>query len=375
MEGPESLRGNAGTSATSRSPRSTRSTCARCRRATRSTSTTCCSRPSSCSRPREQVRERYGRKFRYVMVDEYQDTNRPQYLLIRGWPRCTATSRVVGDPDQSIYKWRGADLRNILDFEHDFPRRQDRPARAELPLDAGHPRRRDRRHQQNRNRKDKRLWTDRKGGDKIVYYRGATSSRRPTTSRASIKRALADDVDTMMAVLYRTNAQSRAIEDALMREAIPYKIIGGVRFYERKEIKDALAYLQADHQSARRREPPAGHQRAGARHRQGRDGLAAGNRSRTRSPPTRRRSGGRPRRVSSARSLWAVWSTPSKTASWQPRRALAARRSATSSSGSRTTPGRTRSRSRWARCSIRSGYLQGRCATRTPKRRTDGPRT
>ena len=109
-----------------------------------------------------------------------------------------------------------------------------------------------------------------------------------------------------MAVLYRTNAQSRAIEDALMREGIPYKIIGGVRFYERKEIKDALAYLQADHQPARRRQPAARDQRAGARHRQGRDGLAAGDRSRTPcvadAPPLLAAG---LQEVTSARSLWA----------------------------------------------------------------------
>ena len=107
------------------------------------------------------------------MVDEYQDTNRPQYLLIRGSPRCTATSRVVGDPDQSIYKWRGADLRNILDFETDFGdakivRLEQNYRSTQVILDAATAV-----IQQNRNRKDKRLWTDRKGGDKIVYYRGS----------------------------------------------------------------------------------------------------------------------------------------------------------------------------------------------------------
>ena len=94
----------------------------------------------------QQVRERYGRKFKYVMVDEYQDTNRPQYLLIKRLAEMHRNLAVVGDPDQSIYKWRGADLRNLVDFEQRLRRREDRPARAELPLDAGDPRRRDRRH-------------------------------------------------------------------------------------------------------------------------------------------------------------------------------------------------------------------------------------
>ena len=97
---------------------------------------------------------------------------------------------------------------------------------------------------QNRNRKDKRLWTDRKGGAKIVYFRGNDELEEADFIARTIKQARAEDVDATIAVLYRTNAQSRAIEDSLMRESIPYKIIGGVRFYERKEIKDALAYLK-----------------------------------------------------------------------------------------------------------------------------------
>src|SRR6185295_11256435 len=97
---------------------------------------------------------------------------------------------------------------------------------------------------QNRNRKDKRLWTDRKGGARIVYYRGNDELEEADFITRTIKQARSEDVDALAAVLYRTNAQSRAIEDSLMREGIPYKIIGGVRFYERKEIKDALAYLK-----------------------------------------------------------------------------------------------------------------------------------
>jgi DNA helicase-2/ATP-dependent DNA helicase PcrA len=192
----------------------------------------------------EQIRERYGRKFKYVMVDEYQDTNRPQYMLIRRLAEMHRNLAVVGDPDQSIYKWRGADLRNILDFETDFGdarivRLEQNYRSTQVILDAATAV-----IQQNRNRKDKRLWTDRAGGRKIVYYRGSDELEEADFIVRSVKQARAEDVDTTMAVLYRTNAQSRAIEDQLMRESIPYKIIGGVRFYERKEIKDALAYLK-----------------------------------------------------------------------------------------------------------------------------------
>ena len=192
----------------------------------------------------EATREFYARKFRYVMVDEYQDTNRPQYLLIRRLAAVHRNLAVVGDPDQSIYKWRGADLRNILDFEQDFPeartvKLEQNYRSTQVILDAASAVIR-----QNRNRKDKRLWTDRAGGARIVYYRGNDELEEADFITRSIKDARAADVEATTAVLYRTNAQSRAIEDALMRERIPYKIIGGVRFYERKEIKDALAYLK-----------------------------------------------------------------------------------------------------------------------------------
>src|SRR5204862_612269 len=151
---------------------------------------------------------------------------------------------VVGDPDQSIYKWRGADLRNLLDFEHDFPESKivklERNYRStQTILDAATAV-----ISQNRNRKDKRLWTDRKGGSRIVYFRGNDELEEADFITRSIKQYRSEDLDATMAVLYRTNAQSRAVEDSLMRENIPYKIIGGVRFYERKEIKDALAYLK-----------------------------------------------------------------------------------------------------------------------------------
>jgi DNA helicase-2/ATP-dependent DNA helicase PcrA len=192
----------------------------------------------------QHVREFYANKFKYVMVDEYQDTNRPQYMLIRRLAEAHRNIAVVGDPDQSIYKWRGADLRNILDFEQDFPdacvvRLEQNYRSTQTILDAATAV-----ISQNRNRKDKRLWTDRTGGSKIVYFRGNDELEEADFITRSIKQYRSADVDAMMAVLYRTNAQSRAVEDSLMRENVPYKIIGGVRFYERKEIKDSLAYLK-----------------------------------------------------------------------------------------------------------------------------------
>src|SRR5256714_11600268 len=192
----------------------------------------------------ERVRAKYAEQFRYVMVDEYRDTNRPQYLLIRRLAEVHRNLCVVGDPDQSIYKWRGADLRNILDFENDFPEvatvKLERNYRStQIILDAASAV-----ISQNRNRKDKRLWTDRKGGDRIVYFRGGDELEEADFITRTARTGLADDVDATVAVLYRTNAQSRTIVDALMREGLAYKVVGGVRFYERKEIKDALAYLK-----------------------------------------------------------------------------------------------------------------------------------
>jgi DNA helicase-2/ATP-dependent DNA helicase PcrA len=192
----------------------------------------------------ERVRSKYSEQFRFVMVDEYQDTNRPQYMLIRRLAEVHRNLCVVGDPDQSIYKWRGADLKNILDFEDDFGDAQivklERNYRStQIILDAASAVIR-----QNRNRKDKHLWTDRKGGDRIVYFRGGDELEEADFITRTARTALADDVEATVAILYRTNAQSRTIEDALMREGIAYKVVGGVRFYERKEVKDALAYMR-----------------------------------------------------------------------------------------------------------------------------------
>ena len=193
----------------------------------------------------EDVRLRYSRRFRFVMVDEYQDTNRPQYLLMRRLAEHHRNLTVVGDPDQSIYAWRGADIRNILDFETDFPeakvvRLEQNYRSTEVILAAASAV-----IANNVNRKEKRLWTDRKGGDlrrlRAVRRRarGGRLRRQDRAPRPGVRRATPSS-----AVLYRTNAQSRVIEDALRREDLAYRIIGGVRFYERKEIKDTLAYLR-----------------------------------------------------------------------------------------------------------------------------------
>ena len=178
------------------------------------------------------------------MVDEYQDTNRPQYLLIQRLAAVHRNLCVVGDPDQSIYKWRGADLRNILDFEHDFPEativKLERNYRStQVILDAATAV-----ISQNRNRKEKRLYTDLAGGARIRLYRGGDDLDEAEFIGRTARAALHDDHASSVAILYRTNAQSRTIEDALRRSGTAYKIIGGVRFYERKEVKDALAYLK-----------------------------------------------------------------------------------------------------------------------------------
>jgi DNA helicase-2/ATP-dependent DNA helicase PcrA len=192
----------------------------------------------------DSVRDKYSGKFRFLMVDEYQDTNRPQYLLIQRLASRHRNLCVVGDPDQSIYKWRGADLRNILDFENDFPEakivRLERNYRStHVILDAASAV-----IAQNRNRKEKRLYTDRAGGAKLLYYRAGDDLDEAEFIARRCRDALHDDVENTVAILYRTNAQSRTLEDALRRSGTDYKIIGGVRFYERKEIKDILAYLK-----------------------------------------------------------------------------------------------------------------------------------
>ena len=191
----------------------------------------------------EHVKRRYNEQFRFIMVDEYQDTNQPQYRLIRHLADSHRNLCVVGDPDQSIYKWRGADLRNIMDFEQDFPeatvvRLEQNYRSTQVILDAAAAVIR-----QNRNRDDKRLWTDRTGGPSLRYFRGGDELEEADWITGRLREALGAE-EELIGVLYRTNAQSRALEDALLRHGIAYKIIGGVRFYERKEVKDALCYLR-----------------------------------------------------------------------------------------------------------------------------------
>lgn len=193
---------------------------------------------------REDVRTQYARRFRFVLVDEYQDTNRPQYMMVKRLAEVHNNLCVVGDPDQSIYKWRGADLRNILDFEHDFPNAhvvtlEQNYRSTQVILDAASAVIR-----RNRNRKDKTLWTDLRGGEPIRYVRAGDEIEEADFITRAIREGQRQDAAKMLAVLYRTNAQSRAIEDALMRDGVAYRIIGGVRFYERKEVKDTLAYLR-----------------------------------------------------------------------------------------------------------------------------------
>ena len=190
------------------------------------------------------VRERYAHKFHYVMVDEYQDTNRPQYLLVKHIAGKHRNLAVVGDPDQSIYKWRGADLRNIMDFETDFSdaqivRLEQNYRSTEVILDAASAV-----IANNRNRKKKALWTDLKGGAKIRLFRGSDELEEAEYITRIVRKTLEEDYKALTAVLYRTNAQSRAVEDSLRAAGIAYVVLGGVGFYERREIKDALSYLK-----------------------------------------------------------------------------------------------------------------------------------
>ena len=192
------------------------------------------------------VLQGYRERFRYVLVDEYQDTNKAQYELVR---LITAESRnlcVVGDDDQSIYGWRGADIRNILDFEEDYPDakviklEQNYRSTATI-LEAA--------NQvivHNEGRKDKRLWTEEGEGEKIELYRARDEHEESMWIAGEILRlAAAGSGYGETAILYRANAQSRVPEEMLMRSGIPYKVFGGQKFYERKEIKDILAYLRA----------------------------------------------------------------------------------------------------------------------------------
>ena len=194
-----------------------------------------------------EVRERYQRRYRYLLVDEYQDTNRPQYELMKLLAGEAKNVCAVGDEDQSIYSWRGADIRNILEFEKDFPnahivRLEQNYRSTQIILEgAGAV------VANNLRRKGKKLWTDRQGGSLIGYYEAPDGENEALFIADRIQKFLreADDPDQAhCAVLYRTNSQSRLVEEALRRYNIRYTMVGGFSFYERAEIKDLLGYLR-----------------------------------------------------------------------------------------------------------------------------------
>ena len=216
----------------------------------------------------EATREAWNRRLSYVMIDEYQDTNRSQYELMRLLTEQHDNVCVVGDEDQSIYSWRGADIRNILDFEHDFPQRQDHPAGAELPLHEEHSGggRRGGGEQQGAQGQEALDRGRRRRHDRPVRRATTPRTKRcssPTPSRSTWRRNPGDHV----AVLYRTNSQSRQIEEALRRYGRKYNVVGGFSFYQRAEIKDIVAYLKLAASNYGFGEPAAHHQYAGARHR------------------------------------------------------------------------------------------------------------
>lgn len=193
------------------------------------------------------VLEKYQEKFKHLLVDEYQDTNRAQYELVRLLSQKHRNLCVVGDDDQSIYSWRGADLRNILEFEEEFPEARtiklERNYRStRMILDTANSVIRN-----NRGRKEKALWTDRGQGDPIFWFKADNEHEEALFAAREIRRLMGEEVKFRyrdFAIFYRTNAQSRVFEDIFLQQKIPYRIIGGLRFYERKEIKDIIAYMR-----------------------------------------------------------------------------------------------------------------------------------
>jgi DNA helicase II / ATP-dependent DNA helicase PcrA len=198
-----------------------------------------------------RVREYYNQRYEYVLVDEYQDTNRPQYELMRLLAGTHHNICAVGDEDQSIYSWRGADIRNILEFEKDFPgskivRLEQNYRSTQNILAAASAV-----VSNNVKRKGKNLWTSRLGGSKIGYYEASDGENEALFVADSIARyireAAAQGVEARAAVLYRINAQSRLFEEAMRRYQLKYNVVGGFSFYERSEIKDFIAYLKLVH--------------------------------------------------------------------------------------------------------------------------------
>ena len=197
-----------------------------------------------------EVRARYQARFRYLHVDEYQDTNRAQYLFLNSLAGKESGGHmnicVVGDEDQSIYKWRGADISNILDFESDYPgasvvKLEQNYRSTKTIITAA-----SQLIKNNRSRKDKTLWTENLQGQKIKHFRLPDERTEAEVVVAEIKRLAESDGKSFrdFSIFYRTHAQSRQFEDVLRREKIPYQIYGGLRFYDRKEIKDVLAYFK-----------------------------------------------------------------------------------------------------------------------------------
>ncbi|MGH9510281.1 MAG: ATP-dependent helicase, partial [Terriglobales bacterium] len=198
------------------------------------------------------VRERYHRRFRYLLIDEYQDTNRPQYELMRLLAGERHNVCVVGDEDQSIYSWRGADIHNILDFEQHFPEarviRLEQNYRSTQNILAAASAV----VANNLKRKGKTLWTSRAGGARLGYYEAPDGENEALFVADSIARyfrqaAERGEAEPRAAVLYRINAQSRLVEEALRRYQIAYQVVGGFSFYERAEVKDLVAYLRLIH--------------------------------------------------------------------------------------------------------------------------------
>ncbi|MFC3039749.1 DNA helicase PcrA [Virgibacillus xinjiangensis] len=193
-----------------------------------------------------EVLEYYQRRFQYIHVDEYQDTNHAQYSLVKQLARRYQNLCVVGDSDQSIYRWRGADITNILSFENDYPtartvfleqnyRSTKSILQAANQVIANNP-----------GRKPKNLWTENPAGKNIHYYQGATEQEEALFVTDKIQELTRKEGHSAndIAILYRTNAQSRAMEDTLMKSNISYQMVGGTKFYDRKEIKDMIAYLR-----------------------------------------------------------------------------------------------------------------------------------
>jgi DNA helicase II / ATP-dependent DNA helicase PcrA len=193
-----------------------------------------------------EVLEFYQRKFQYIHVDEYQDTNRAQYMLVKLLANRFKNLCVVGDSDQSIYKWRGADIANILSFEKDYPNatvillEQNYRSTKRILLAANKV------IENNMNRRAKNLWTENPEGNKLVYYRADSEQGEAQFVAGKIKELTRDQNVKLsdIAILYRTNAQSRVMEEVLLKSNIEYSIVGGIKFYDRKEIKDMLAYLR-----------------------------------------------------------------------------------------------------------------------------------